>query len=417
MSSSSTSSSSYLLRSRQKSYFLRHITTLLPQPYTSSDANRILLGYFIVSGLDLLDILGEIPNEGEGGGGGGSTDVEGNSSQRPKGEESGRSSSGTGSNGKAEKRVTEDERRGFIEWIYSLQLENGEGFRGFTGAKVSHISAMVASSSTIDEERASMIYDPGNVPSTYLALMTLLVLGDDLSRVKRAECLGWLPRLQRTDGSFGETLGTGEDGKETIEGGSDMRFCCCAAGIRWVLRGAAKGRRAVEGIKDLDVKGLIRFVRTSQNYDGGFSSGPSHESHSGLAYCAINTLHFLGKLPDTPSTMTPLPEVDGISLEGCVRWLLQRQTSVLEEEEEEEYDDEEDGEGLVQGSGETGMNSEKPVRSSAIETNTNRKEAPVVDVDEEHLKFTGFNGRPEKIADTCYCWWNTATLAVSIASS
>ena len=46
------------------------------------------------------------------------------------------------------------------------------------------------------------------------------------------ECLQWLTKMQREDGSFGETLGPGDK----IEGGMDTRFGYCATGVRWVLR-------------------------------------------------------------------------------------------------------------------------------------------------------------------------------------
>ena len=36
---------------------------------------------------------------------------------------------------------------------------------------------------------------------------------------------------------------------------------------------------------------------------------------------------------------------------------------------------------------------------------------------EEDLSCAGFNGRLNKIADTCYCFWNTGALSVSIATT
>lgn len=81
------------------------------------------------------------------------------------------------------------------------------------------------------------------------------MLGDGLERVRRRECLGWLARLQREDGSFGEVLG--EEGR--IEGGMDMRFCNTAAGVRWMLRGGA-----AEGVEDIDVERLLGYIRSTQ---------------------------------------------------------------------------------------------------------------------------------------------------------
>ena len=95
--------------------------------------------------------------------------------------------------------------------------------------------------------------------------MSLLVLGDDLERVRRRETLEWLVNCQRDDGSFGEVLGEGE----RVEGARDMRFCCCASGIRYVLRGPSKKGKGdedkdVSDIKDIDVDGLVGFLRRSQ---------------------------------------------------------------------------------------------------------------------------------------------------------
>ena len=200
-----------LLTSRQNTFFLRHALTYLPRDYTPSDGSRMLLGYFTVAGLDLLDILD-----------GPST------------------------------KVTSDDRHGLIDWIYRLQLPTG-GFRGFTGTDLLDQA---------DDEGLARVWDPANVPSTFFALMALLALGDDLVRVKRRECLEWLPGVQRVDdGSFGEVVGEGG----RVEGGRDARPCCCAAGIRYVLRG--EDERGIEGVRDIDVEGLIGYIRDSQVRD------------------------------------------------------------------------------------------------------------------------------------------------------
>jgi geranylgeranyl transferase type-1 subunit beta len=189
-----------VLRDRHIKYWLRCAKTFLPEAYTSNDSNRMTLAFFTVSALDLLDLL--------------------------------------------DSKIDGKERDSWVNWIYSCQLDSG-GFRGFTGAKFG------------DDVRTeeNQHWDPANVPATFFALVTLIVLGDDLSRVGRRECLAWLPRVQRQNGSFGETLG--ED--ESIEGGSDLRFCCCAAGIRHILRGP--GGLDVE---DLDVDNLTRYIIACQ---------------------------------------------------------------------------------------------------------------------------------------------------------
>jgi geranylgeranyl transferase type-1 subunit beta len=142
--------------------------------------------------------------------------------------------------------ITDDERRGYIDWIYSCQHPEG-GFRGFPGTDLGP--------KTNDLNR---VWDPANVPATYFALATLLMLKDDLSRVQRYECLQWLTKLQRADGSFGQTLG--ENG--SIEGGRDTRFGYTAMGIRAILRGNTSEDSA--GAQDIGVDRLVEGIQTLQ---------------------------------------------------------------------------------------------------------------------------------------------------------
>lgn len=144
---------------------------------------------------------------------------------------------------------TEDERREYIDWIYHCQHPNG-GFRMWPGTDLGDRA---------NEDNAK--WDPANIPATYFALAALLVLKDDLERVKRRQTLHWVRQMQRPDGSFGETL---VDGR--IEGGRDPRFGYCAAGVRYILRGLAEGPIMVGGdeVEDIDVDGLITCIRASE---------------------------------------------------------------------------------------------------------------------------------------------------------
>lgn len=190
-------------KDRHIKYFLRCLKSFLPHQYTASDSNRVLLAFFTVAGLDVLGIL--------------------------------------------QTNTTPEERKGYIDWLYHCQVPSG-GFRGFTGTDFG------LERRTPENE----VWDPANVPATFFALATLLILGDDLSRVKRKECLRWLPSVQREDGSFGEVISV--DGK--IAGGRDLRFCCCAAGIRYILRG--RSGKGLEDVKDIDVEKLVSFIEACQ---------------------------------------------------------------------------------------------------------------------------------------------------------
>lgn len=140
------------------------------------------------------------------------------------------------------------ERTAFVEWIYHCQLPTG-GFKGFTGADPG-----------LDLRRPETEpWDPANVPATLFALLTLLILGDDLAMVEKSGCLVWLRKLQRRDGSFGEVLGIGD----SIEGGHDLRFCYCAAGIRLLLRDRLlEEKDRIDD--DIDVGRLLMYIRACQ---------------------------------------------------------------------------------------------------------------------------------------------------------
>ncbi|OJJ47458.1 hypothetical protein ASPZODRAFT_130926 [Penicilliopsis zonata CBS 506.65] len=326
---------------RHVKYFLRCLKTFLPSVYTPNDSNRMLLAYLCVSGLDLLGVL--------------------------------------------ESKTTLEERKGYINWVYHCQLPSG-GFRAFTGTDFG------VENRTADNAG----WDPANVPATFFALVLLLILGDDLARVKRTECLRWLPRVQRQDGSFGEVLGP----QGEIGGGRDLRFCCFAAGTRYILRGT-RGDIDTD-IPDINVDRLASFIQACQTYDGGLSDTPLGEAHSGLTYCGIGALTFLYRTHSDQSHPIPKLLSPGTpEFESLVRWLVSRQTSELGEEEsdddEEEDEDENDEthalrlniQGLTLDDKIFGLHALEPCRS---------------------IQWAGFNGRCNKLADTCYSFWNMATL-------
>ncbi|KAB2572272.1 Geranylgeranyl transferase type-1 subunit beta [Lasiodiplodia hormozganensis] len=320
-------SAAQLSTPRQLTYWKRCLKTYLPHLYTSNDCNRMTLAFFIVAALDLLGAVRES--------------------------------------------CTEQERQDYIAWVYRNQHPDG----GFRAAPAMDL----AGARSADNGH----WDPANLPATYFALQTLLVLGDDLQRVKRRECLQWLPRLQRPDdGSFGETLGEGG----RIEGGHDTRFIYCAAGVRWILRGCVDGD--VDGVRDIDVDAVVRCIRASETYDGGISEAAYHEAHAGFTYCAIGALAMLGRLPSnagSPVSAHPLADP-----ELTTRWLVARQTLALDEEDEEP----------------DVAKTPAGVKLHGLPSQTTAAGDP------DFLQWAGFNGRCNKIADTCYAWWVCASLSM-----
>ena len=186
-------------KSRHIRYWLRCLKTHLPTLYQSNDSSRMTLAFFTVSALDLLDAL--------------------------------------------ESSISVDERAAYVDWVYHCQHPHG-GFRGFTGSDLGR-----------SRSAKNDCWNPANLAATYFALATLVVLGDDLDRVKRRECLQWVQGLQLEDGSFGE--GRGEEGR--VNGGKDVRFGYCAASVRWILNRGTE-REAVTQAEDIDVEALVRSV-------------------------------------------------------------------------------------------------------------------------------------------------------------
>lgn len=330
-------------RERHTTYWLRCARTFLPNAYESGDASRMLLAFFIVSALDLLGLLSPDPDTGKA-------------------------------------KITDEEKQGWIDWIYHCQHPQG-GFRGFTGIRL--------------ENGKEHAWDPANLPATFFALCTLLILGDDFGRVDREACLKWTTKLQRPDGSFGEVLSGNVGLREyEIEGGKDLRFCCCAAGIVHML---GNGYEQEDPSTMFDKKSLVDFITSCQSYEGGFSQGPYREAHSGLNYCAVGALSFLAMAsPEGRSRLSPgrLEEAYGenVDLDACMQWMLHRQTTYIDDDEDE-------------------------ADSQVDEEEINTTETSITDpqdgsIEPSNLLNAGFDGRTNKLADTCYAFWNLGALAI-----
>ncbi|KAL9633530.1 MAG: hypothetical protein Q9164_004647, partial [Protoblastenia rupestris] len=239
--------------------------------------------------------------------------------------------------------TTAEERQGYADWIYRCQHPGG-GFRGFTGAD---------GGEEMSEE--GKCWDPANLAATFFALAALMVLGDGMENVKRSECLEWARTLQRGDGSFGEAIGK----NGVIEGGGDTRYCYLAAGVRWILR-----RGELEEVQDIRVEELGGYVERLPP--------PGREE----------------KDDDLPQNL--------------IRWLVSRQTLYLQEEDDLPMAAEDVPEPAPE---------EKPpsfqVQNAFPVSAIDTAKGPNIsmDVQMDDLKCAGFNGRCNKVADTCYAFW------------
>ena len=167
--------------------YCRRCLNLLPGAFTSNDLNRLSLGFFLLNALDILNCLSCI---------------------------------------------TPEEREEWINWIYSCQIPGG-GFRGSTGTKTKEPS----------------IFDAGHLPALYFAIASLLILGDDLTRIDRRGALDTMKRLQNEDGSFSPVV-IGEDKFGEV----DVRHLYCAIAAREMLS-------PIKAEEDIDVNAAIRYIQ------------------------------------------------------------------------------------------------------------------------------------------------------------
>jgi len=237
-------------RSKHVKYFVRCINAL-PQAYKSLDTSRMTVLFFAISGLDLLNALDEVENR----------------------------------------------RSEIIDWMYSLQVlpkESGNdsckcGFHGssFLGYKYDKQGSFTA------EE----IYEGSHIAMTYTALLTLVILGDDLKRVNKKAIISSLKSLQLENGSFYST----PDGSE-----NDMRFLYCACCISYIL----------QDWNGIDKQLAIDYIKNSMTFDYGISQGPQLESHGGSTFCAVASLTLMESLNECFTQK---------QIERLKRWCLVRQ--------------------------------------------------------------------------------------------
>jgi len=161
--------------------YLKFCLNILPHPYESQDSARVTILYFVISSLDLLDLLEGHPI------------------------------------------FTPELRATTIEWIYGLQIprtfrytscvllanrfhtDNNEptemprwGFRGspFLGLPWQGSAPPEVRDPTDGRHEL----DCAHLATTYTAMCTLRVLGDDFSRIDRGAILSAIGRLQQPDG-------------------------------------------------------------------------------------------------------------------------------------------------------------------------------------------------------------------------
>lgn len=199
--------------------YLRRILKMLSCDSSMMDSIRLTIAYFAISGLDILDSLNEF---------------------------------------------SVNEKNAAIDWIYKLQITNAGRKSGF----------LASTTLPIIESNDYII---GHLAMTYTGLASLLILGDDLSRIDRKSLIEGIEACQNPDGSFSGMIAGCE---------SDMRFLYCACCVSYILNDWT----------GIDVQKAVDFILRSISYDGAIGQAPGLESHGGSTFCAIASLFLMNKL-------------------------------------------------------------------------------------------------------------------------
>ncbi|KAF9121823.1 Geranylgeranyl transferase type-1 subunit beta [Mortierella sp. 14UC] len=274
-------------REKHIQYFKRNLQ-MLPEPYTSQDTFRMTLGLFVLGGLELLGCL--------------------------------------------EESVSEANRIAWIEWIYSQQrvpskdlpAEDDDALYGFGGpfsGLAFQDNASGRQNLGCECDSHTTPYDTAHLTMTYTALLSLIILGDDLSRVAREPIIRSLKKLQQSDGCFIPCVTDYEP---------DMRFVYCASAVSYILNDWS----------GVNKPAVLNFIRESQTYEHGVAQRPRLEAHGGTTYCAIASLGLMGgdAFLDQKAMVRQEGETESafeerraragfVDLEGTRRWCLQRQTT------------------------------------------------------------------------------------------
>lgn len=206
-------------------------------------------------------------------------------------------------------------------------------------------------------------YDPANLAATFFGLACLGILGDTevWTRLSRDKILAYVASCQREDGSFGSFCINGE-----VAADYDMRCCYLATGIRRLARDTTESTSLT---RDINIPAMVQHIKNTQSFQGGIGQGQTGnvtEPHSGLTYCGL-------------SALKNVDELDEKEWERTLEWLVGRQCD------------------------ERSPPHVKEPQVKAEEDSSSEEDADP--------QTGGFNGRVGKLADTCYSFWVSGSLA------
>lgn len=132
---------------------------------------------------------------------------------------------------------------------------------------------------------------------------------------------------------------------------------------------------------------------------------------AGLTYSGVGALKLLGKLPRHTIDSMSEGRMSVEFVENMTKWLVSRQTLMLHEKDELPMADEGPPDKTPEFFPSTfNVQGALPVSvTDSILPNASIEMLP------HELQWAGFNGRCNKVADTCYAFWVGGTLGVSFS--
>ncbi|KAI8970242.1 terpenoid cyclases/protein prenyltransferase alpha-alpha toroid [Mycotypha africana] len=201
--------------------------------------------------------------------------------------------------GELDEQVTTENKKDWIDWIYAQQVlptgqipDPNEAYCGFRGSSWSG-RKFEPTATTCSFQH----YDSSHIANTYTALLNLLLLGDDLSRVNRQAIIKTIRKLQQEDGSVAPTYGSLE---------IDVRFIFCACAVSFILNDWS----------GIDIERTTDHIKRLQSYEYAIAQCPNQEAHGGSTFCGVAALALMNKLKEGL-----------VDKDKLIEWCLQRQVS------------------------------------------------------------------------------------------
>ncbi|ODO11775.1 hypothetical protein I350_00559 [Cryptococcus amylolentus CBS 6273] len=224
--------------------YFRRCLMALPTAAEGHDSNRITIAYFCLSALDLLGALQD--------------------------------------------KTSEEQRNGWIDWIWTLQARKGSTYMTTPNASTS----------------------PAHLPSTYTALLSLAILRAPLDRLDRAGLVAFVRSCQSPNGSFSPTADSYTLGG--FQSDARMAYCACAVS------------NMIGDMSGIDVPLLRQWIESCRTWEGGYGSRPGViEAQGGTTYCSLTSLSLLDQ--DSSHSTLSLSSLDQRSQNDSTRWLVSRQ--------------------------------------------------------------------------------------------